>query len=68
LQRDKITKENLYHTIKEGTNTLLEMTREHSWNKISNNVKFVIKKVETEIFENSKPFERDRVRKKLLSN
>jgi len=68
LQKNKITRENLYHTIKKATITLLEMAREHSWNEISNDVKFVIKKVETDILENLKPFEGNKIRKRLLNS
>ena len=66
LQEDKITKENLNLQIKEATNTLLEMAKEHSWNKISNEVRYVINTVKTEITEVENLFDRNRMRKKIL--
>ena len=67
MQEDKVTKENLNRQIKEATNTLLEMAKEHSWNKISSNVRYVIKKVKTEITEGENLFQTNRIRKRLLS-
>lgn len=66
MQIDKITKKNLNRQIEEATDNLLEMAKEHSWNKISGNVKFVIKKVKTDITEGSNLFETNRIRKKIL--
>ena len=66
MQKDKITKENLKLQIKEMTNQLLEMAKEHSWNKISSNVKFVIGKIKTDISEDEKLVETNRRRKRLL--
>lgn len=48
LHQGKITKENLYNQIKEATKELLEMAKERSWNKISNDVSYVIKKGKSE--------------------
>jgi len=62
LQKDNITKENLDQQIREATNLLLEMAREHSWNNISNNLKFIVKI----ITRNENSFEPSRLRKKRL--
>ena len=67
MQKDKITAKNLNRQIKEATNQLLEMAKEHSWNKISSDVKYVIKKVKAEITEGKNLFETNRIRKRLLS-
>jgi len=67
LQKDKITTKNLNRQIKEATIQLLEMAKEHSWNKISSNVRYVIKKVKTEITECENLFQTNRIRKRLLS-
>ena len=68
MEKDKITKENLKLQIKEMANQLLEMAKEHSWNTISNNIKFVIKKIKTDISEDEKLFETNRKRKRLLNS
>lgn len=43
-----ITKDNLSHAIQEATIKLLELAREHSWNKISSNVKYVLQKIKAD--------------------
>ncbi len=67
MGRDKITTENLSQKIKEATSQLIDMAKVHSWNNISSNVKYVIKKVDAEIMEGEDFFETNRIRKKLLS-
>lgn len=67
MKTDEITQENLNLKLQDATSKLLEMARNLTWNKISNNVKFLIKKVRVkEAAENL--FEEIRIRKKLLNS
>ncbi|WP_162820106.1 hypothetical protein [Kordia sp. SMS9] len=56
MQKDKITTKNINRHITEATNQLLEMAKEHSWNNISSDVKYVIKKVKSETTIGKKQF------------
>lgn len=67
MQKEKITIKNLNRQIKEATDQLLEMAKEHSWNTISSNVKYVIEKVKKDITNGGNLFETNRIRKRLLN-
>lgn len=66
MTEDKITKTNLNQQIKEATNQLLQMADERAWNKISRQLKFVIKKVKTELTDSKSILNRNKTRKRLL--
>ena len=66
IKEEKINPDNLKEQIKEATSQLLEMAKEYSWNKISSNVKYVIKKVDTKVFNDTNLYELNKIRRKLL--
>ena len=64
-----ITPENLEQQLKAFTPLVLKLARDHCWNKISDTVKYVIKRVPSELNESGKLLdELDYLRKKLLSS
>jgi hypothetical protein len=67
MQKNEITYENFHSKIKDATDSLLEMARKSSWNNISNEVKYVIRKWNLEEIEMLNLFDRNKKRKVILN-
>ena len=67
MQKDDITKENLKFIIEEMTSNLLSMAKDHSWNKISSQVSYVINKIKTGVTKDQTSCNLRQQRKRLLS-
>ena len=59
-------KENLHNDLTEGTEKLLGMARDHSWNPISNNCLYIISEIKDSNGKNF--FEQRKIRKKVNRN
>ncbi len=66
MQEDNITGENLDRQIGKATSQLLEMAKECSWNNISGNVTYVLRKIEPGATDGENLHDRNRIRKKVL--
>ncbi|MEM9846318.1 MAG: hypothetical protein AAF847_00410 [Bacteroidota bacterium] len=66
MQKSKVTRKNLNQQIQVATKMLLEMAKEHAWNKISDNVKYVVNKFKTDQIKEENFFSQNRIRKRHL--
>jgi hypothetical protein len=67
MSEKKIDKYNLDEQLKKASELLLKMAEDHSWNTISPEIKYVIRKV-NKIQNELNLFEFRKIRKKLLMN
>lgn len=68
MQEAAIHRGNFEERIKSATQSLLEMARKHSWNEISDELKYVIRKIEPSQSNYSNSFEAASHRKKILES